>query len=926
MPLRTGFRIGPREVRPLEGRVHGPQGDCRIEPKAMEVLLELARHAPEVRSREQIEHCVWPRGYVSEDVLTRCIGQLRRALGDAARSPALLETIPKRGYRLRVVPQPLAQAHEGQDGADAARTPQEAQRAPDAGLQHPTALASPSAFVGREPELAEIERQLAAAPGCVLTLVGPGGSGKSRLAQVALERLTPRFAGGVVWVELQDLREYGAVVVRLARQFGVTLEDTGDTGAASGAQAPMRGDSRLAVELAVRLAAQLGARRALGVLDNAEHLQGLPLLVAQLREAAPTLSWLVTSRAPLGVSGEALLPLGGLAAADAAGTDGDPESGADAADEGVRLFAARARAALPGFDMAQHREAVAAIVHATAGLPLAIELAASWVRLLPPPAIAQELSRSIDLLESDDDASSPWARPEHRSMRAVLDRSWQLLSPRERETLTALSVFRGGFTAGAAREVVRSPLVLLAALVDKGLLGADTQGRFKLHPLTHADATARLQRDPALAASLHARHAQHFAGWLEQLAERAAADHRPVVTGIEIEDANCDAAWHHAASTRACAQLYRSLEAWRIYYEVRGRATQGIAHFQAALPACDGDDRLRARLNAALARLYFRKGDFATGSVVAHSGIDCAERSGERRALVACLAGAGNCASAQGRWREAGEFFSRALDIGRADGVVAEVATALGNLGVVAKREGRYDDALAFYAQALSIEREQQHHVAIVRLLNNMAGLHMERDQWQPARELMTQGVALCERHGLDAQRPYLEFGLGAALLELGEVDAAEQHLTLALQRSREAEIGMIMLWAELNLARVAERRGQRDQATAGLRRVAAEARERDWHGLLLHVALFHGEALARAGRRVEAARAWRAVVAEAAAEAGMRDSATRWLQQLALSADEQAVAAQVSLSLSQVVECIGLDGGTARSPNPAPGSSVSAC
>ncbi|MCB2020326.1 MAG: winged helix-turn-helix domain-containing protein, partial [Burkholderiaceae bacterium] len=110
MELESGFAIAGREVIPLEGRIGGSNGALRVEPKAMAVLLDLARHAPQVRTRKQIERAVWPRGYVSDDVLTRCIGQLRRALGDDPRAPRLLETIPRRGYRLCVQPQPLGRA------------------------------------------------------------------------------------------------------------------------------------------------------------------------------------------------------------------------------------------------------------------------------------------------------------------------------------------------------------------------------------------------------------------------------------------------------------------------------------------------------------------------------------------------------------------------------------------------------------------------------------------------------------------------------------------------------------------------------------------------------------------------------------------------------------------------------------------------
>jgi TolB-like protein/Flp pilus assembly protein TadD len=122
MPLEQGFTIGDHLVKPLEGRISGPTGEARVEPKAMAVLMELAAHETEVRSREQIQDVVWPRGFVTDDALTRCIGQLRKALGDNPRSPAVIETIPRYGYRLALAPQPIARADQHRDAAAASRT------------------------------------------------------------------------------------------------------------------------------------------------------------------------------------------------------------------------------------------------------------------------------------------------------------------------------------------------------------------------------------------------------------------------------------------------------------------------------------------------------------------------------------------------------------------------------------------------------------------------------------------------------------------------------------------------------------------------------------------------------------------------------------------------------------------------------------
>ena len=195
------------------------------------------------------------------------------------------------------------------------------------------------------------------------------------------------------------------------------------------------------------------------------------------------------------------------------------------------------------------------IVESVDGMPLAIELAAGWVRLLPAEEIARELRRSMDLLERDPAAPGAPARPEHDSVRAVLDRSWKLLAPRERDAMAALAVFQGGFTRAAALAVAQAPLPLLSSLVDKSLLTVDEAGRFGLHPLVAAFAAERLADDGARADELARRHAAHYAQLLAALAARAGADHRPVVDGIESEFANCRAAWHRAVADASTDHL-----------------------------------------------------------------------------------------------------------------------------------------------------------------------------------------------------------------------------------------------------------------------------------------------------------------------------------------------------------------------------------
>jgi predicted ATPase/DNA-binding SARP family transcriptional activator len=381
------------------------------------------------------------------------------------------------------------------------------------------ALRDEGAFIGRRHELAELGALLARPECRCITILGPGGTGKSSLARRALPGVAGAHPGGSLWVELQDLVNEAQLTDRLARALSLDIGDSQDPVAA--------------------IALRVGGLATLLVLDNAEHLDGLPALLDRLLTAAPALRLLVTSRARLHGHFEWVLPLAGLAVPDEDSRDADAAIHFDA----VRLFDARASTAQRGFRLESHLQPVIEIVEAVAGMPLAIELAASWVRLLPPTEIARELRLSLDLLERDPASRAQPARPEHVSMTAVLERAWQLLAPQERQALLALSVFRGGFTRVAAQRVAGVPLPLLSALVDKSLLTVDETGRFSMHPLVAAYAAAGLQADAPREEAVRTAHAEYFAQHLGALQAHAYGDQRLLSAGVASEAANGQAAW-----------------------------------------------------------------------------------------------------------------------------------------------------------------------------------------------------------------------------------------------------------------------------------------------------------------------------------------------------------------------------------------------
>ncbi|MBK6863552.1 MAG: tetratricopeptide repeat protein [Ideonella sp.] len=744
--------------------------------------------------------------------------------------------------------------------------------------------ASSDAFVGRRVELRELCARLGQPDGRLVTLLGPGGIGKSRLAREALVQLRSAFAGGAWWVELQDLDDLAAASARLGQQIGVDADALGD---------PLP-----------RIALRLANTPALVVFDNAEHLARIGGLCERLLAAVPSLTLLLTSRTRTHAAHERVIALDGLAVPEADSRDLE----AAAAFDAVRLFEARARAVQPGFELARHLDAVIAIVEAVGGAPLAIELSAAWVRLLPPREIARELRASLLGLEHDPALPGPHARPEHRSVPVVLGQTWALLAPAERAALDALSVFHGGFAVDAARQVAEIALPLLSSLVDQSVVGVDAQGRFGLHPLLAAFAAERMHGDPQRTAALADRHALFYASLLGELAPHARADHRLLVARVDAEFANARRAWNHALATGQSALVARMAPVWRSYFDVQGRYEEGIALMQPVLdwPERDADaQRAIGAVRDALAVLLTREGDLQRAQAVAEAGVGVAERCGDRRALVGCLASVGSCHMLRGRTGAARPLFERALALAREDGQRAELAALLTNLGVCAKREGRFDEALAHYAEALAIDREAGHHEAIARRLNNIGNVHMERGDAATAREVMAQGLQHCAHYRIASMQPYFEAALGILDLERGALDQAEQHLRRADELAGATATMTIRNSVLCQRARLALRRGRAGEALQHLRAAARGAQAAGADADVLDAALHYGAYLRDAGLRVDAARVWQMVQTHPLTEAGMRDSARQWLEALALDPDERALCGAEPTTLAAVIEAL---------------------
>src|SRR6266540_1725309 len=393
-------------------------------------------------------------------------------------------------------------------------------------------------FVGRTKEVADITARLLNPECRLLTLTGLGGSGKTRLAIEAANTAAAHFPHGTVFVPLQPLTRSNLLVPTIAQALGVTFYGEG--------------------EPQDQLLDYLHDKTLLLILDNFEHLLDGAALVSAMLASAPGITVLTTSRQALSLREEWLYPLKGLAT--------PPSVYATSLEdyEAVQLFLSHARRVQPHFDLANEHEFIIRICMMTAGLPLAIELAAAWLKGLSVTHIAQEIQRNLDFLST----TTRNVEERHRSMRAVFDQSWTFLSENERLIFARLSVFHGGFAGEAAIQVAEASLACLATLVEQSLIQIESSDRFGIHEL--------LRHETALKQP-------------QQL---------ETMQAIERDFANIRLAWEWSAKNQHVAQLHMMLNGLYLFGFLGSRYREIITLFQQSLDQTVADAPLLGRLLA----------------------------------------------------------------------------------------------------------------------------------------------------------------------------------------------------------------------------------------------------------------------------------------------------------------------------------------
>jgi len=629
--------------------------------------------------------------------------------------------------------------------------------------------------VGRERELDELRRLVYSTR--ALTLTGPGGIGKTRLAVRLLTLLAREFPDGAWFIELADLRQPDLVISRVATALGVSEE-------------PGR-------PLLETLADVLRRRRLLLALDNCEHLiDACADVVRQLLASSPGLRLLITSREPLRVPGETLWRVPPLSAMSP-GTD----RGAEAADhnEAIRLFADRAAASCPGFTVGLgNLTAVAAVCQALDGLPLAIELAAAWVRVLSVEQICARLGNRFALLTVGDRSASP----RQRTLRATIDWSHALLSDPEQTLFRRLSVF-AGWSLEMAEQVCADEhlpegemLGLIAALVDKSLVVVEPealgQPRYRMlytireyaaARLAEAGESARLQlvlRDYTLVTaeqSLAIGMAQVPVPW----SDRVDCSRRYIVDEGNISQVLDWCLAHDEAEIglRICIAVSPRWLVWGTFAE-GGEWLDSFLDLDVPTPA----PQVRGAALVARAQLATAS-DPAAAETLAEEGLALCRDVHEDFWAATALNLLSEIALQTGRADEAVAHADHALALAQAAGDGWNEGYALGTQAAIAARTGQLSEAEHLASTSVSVMRHIDQQWGVARVLLGLGDLARVRRHPGEAHDRYVEALGILEEIGARTEIARCLAGLGRVAMDLGAIEQARQHLINSIELSQ---------------------------------------------------------------------------------------------------------------------------------------------
>jgi non-specific serine/threonine protein kinase len=722
----VAYRFGRFELQPDDRRLLASGAPVPLRPNAFDLLVALVERSGHLVTKDELLERVWGKVIVEENTLQSHISSLRKVLG-----PDALATVPGRGYRFA-----LEVSHIGP-----------ASTASVAPRKHnlPHALTS---FIGREKEVSELAHLLGTTR--LLTLTGAGGCGKTRVAIELAKQRVHAYADGAWLVELAALRDPELLPQTVASVLGI--------------------EEKEGVQLIDTIADYLESRALLLVLDNAEHLlEACAQLVETLLRRCERLVIIVTSRERLAVTGELTYRIPSLSVPDDV-NDATPES--IAAYESARLFIERARLQVPHFTVTtDNAAAIASLCRRLDGIALALELAAPRVRTLSVEELSRRLDRRFELLTE----GSRTALPRQRTLRALIDWSYDLLTDSEKAMLRRVSVFSGGWTLKAAEHVCRGHAIepvdtfdVLTSLADKNLIVAETHDNATRYGIleTVRQYAQDLLREHGEEMQVHRQHLAYLVAMTDETQSKNPSGSQAYLDRVETELDNIRVAlsWSTADGADATSGL-RLAGALYPLWHVRGHWSEGRAWLSQLLAAAPVGQEGRARANAlrAASTLAHHQDDHAAAEALANQTLAAFSEIGDRAGIAEALVTMGDLARNKRDYAAARSLFEQALTIRREIGDRAGSAAVLWALGNSAGDVGDYAAARTCLEESAAMLREIDDWRVAFALLGLAVVDYLQRD-YASAKRRLTEALQIQRDvgHRMQTARSLIMMGLVA--------------------------------------------------------------------------------------------------------------------------------------------------------------------
>jgi predicted ATPase len=630
--------------------------------------------------------------------------------------------------------------------------------------QFPTRQTS---FVGRDVELTELATRLTNVQ--LLTLLGTGGVGKTRLAlQLAFEQQKLNAFEHVYFVALESLTSAERILPTILNTLGLTQQSN--------------------TEPLTQLIDFIAERSILIVLDNLEHLVENVNVLSELLQKCPNLKLLVTSRERLNLEEEHLFPLEGLVF-PTSNTTFEQAKTSDA----VALFSQRAQQLHPQFDLKKELASVLRICKLVEGLPLGLELAASWTRLMSCKEIADEIERGLEFLTT----TTRNVPERHRSLKATFEYSWTLLTTREQEVLRKLSVFMGGFRREAASEVAGATIPLLASLVDKSLLRVLPNGRYDQHPLLYQYAREKLGEVTEGKNNIEKKHADYYAHLLrEQGKSFKGPKEEEAIEVLAQELQNLEAAWKHLIDDGDIHTLQEVIQPLSELCTSLGKYREGLIFFESAIARFDAsypEHRFAlGLLYIAKARFLYVLAHFEQAILAGEKGLSLIESSGQRDTII-MVRGINEVArnlASLAQYTRAISYYEQAIELLKESKDFHRMADLQGNIVISLMMSGEYDKAETLAYEVKTVYETVEDWEGVIWILSTLGGIKRFTQNYQECQRLLEEALELYQQKQLTSSWLLCELlsFLGVAHRYLQQHTLAIQYQHKALEVARETE------------------------------------------------------------------------------------------------------------------------------------------